>query len=140
MQRGKQSAMEGDAWLLSFSSAEKKLIQGASRKKCFSILKTLRDRNMDLSQSSVSIYHIKTLLLYECEKHPLDYEWTDQYLGERINGVLLQLISCLQSRTCPHYFLPSLDLFRGRALDNGAKQIWDLMRSIIMDPPSLSCL
>lgn len=141
IQRGKQSAMEGDAWLLSFNDAENKLLQGSNRKKCLSILKTLRDRNLDgPGQSCITTYHLKTLLLYECEKHPHEYEWDDYNLGDRINGILLQLISCLQSRRCPHYFLPNLDLFRGRPIENTSKQIWRLVRQFIMDPASLERL
>lgn len=136
--------MEGDAWMLSFSCAEKKLLSGTNRKKCYSILKTLRDRNFDGRQGSgscnISTYHMRTLLLYECEKHPHDFEWDEQNLGDRINGVLLQLISCLQSRRCPHYFLPNLDLFRGRQVDGSAKHIWQLMRTIIIDPDALERL
>jgi hypothetical protein len=33
--------------------------------------------------------------MYECEKHPREMEWDDTCLGDRINGILLQLISCL---------------------------------------------
>lgn len=133
--------MEGDAWLLSFNDAENKLLGGGNRKKCLSILKTLRDRNLDgPSQSSITNYHFKTLLLYECEKHPHEYEWEDCNLGDRINGILLQLIFCLQSRRCPHYFLPSLDLLRGRSIENTSKQIWRLARQLIMDPASLERL
>lgn len=40
--------MEGDAWVLSFAEAENRLLQGGCRKKCLSLLKTLRDRHLDL--------------------------------------------------------------------------------------------
>nr|CAI5849654.1 unnamed protein product [Callosobruchus analis] len=65
--QGKQSAMEGDAWVLSFLEAENRLLQGGCRKRCLSILKTLRDRHLDLPGNPVTGYHMKTLLLYECE-------------------------------------------------------------------------
>jgi hypothetical protein len=78
-------------------------------------LKTLRDRHLDLPGLPINAYHLKTLLLYECEKHPRECEWDEVCLGDRINGILLQLISCLQCRRCPHYFLPNLDLFRGKS-------------------------
>lgn len=107
--------MEGDAWVLSFLEAENRLLQNGYRKKCLSILKTLRDRHLDLPGGPINEYHMKTLLLYECEKHPRDSEWEEVCLGDRINGILLQLISCLQCRRCPHYFLPNLDLFRGKS-------------------------
>ncbi len=77
---------------------------------------------------------MKTLLLYECEKHPRELEWDESAVGDRLNGILLQLISCLQCKRCPHYFLPNLDLFRGRspsAMENAAKQVWRLTRELL---------
>jgi len=141
--QGKQSSMEGDAWVLSFLEAENRLLQGGCRKKCLSILKTLRDRHLDLPGQPINAYHLKTLVLYECEKHPRECEWDDTCLGDRINGILLQLISCLQCRRCPHYFLPNLDLFRGKShssLENAAKQTWRLTRELLTNPRSLDKL
>lgn len=91
----------------------------------------------------VTSYHMKTLLLYECEKHPREAEWDEPCLGDRINGILLQLISCLQCRRCPHYFLPNLDLFKGKspsALENAAKQAWRLTRELLTNTRSLEKL
>ncbi|XP_011140910.2 protein mab-21 [Harpegnathos saltator] len=141
--QGKQSAMEGDAWALSFIDAENRLLQGGSRKRCLSILKTLRDRHLDLPGNPVTSYHMKTLLLYECEKHPHEAEWDDGCLAERINGIFLQLISCLQCRRCPHYFLPNLDLFKGKSptgLENAAKQVWRLTRELLTNSRALEKL
>ncbi|GJQ75179.1 putative Mab-21 protein [Trypoxylus dichotomus] len=132
--QGKQSAMEGDAWVLSFFEAENKLLMVGCRRRCLSILKTLRDRHLDLPGNPVSSYHMKTLLLYECEKHPREIEWDESCIADRINGIFLQLISCLQCRRCPHYFLPNLDLFKGKsanALENAAKQVWRLTREML---------
>lgn len=141
--QGKQSSMEGDAWVLSFLDAENRLLSGGCRRRCLSVLKTLRDRHLDLPGNPVSAYHLKTLLLYECEKHPRELEWDDACLGDRLNGILLQLISCLQCRRCPHYFLPHLDLFKGKsagALENAAKQTWRLTRELLTNPRSLEKL
>ncbi|XKL61308.1 hypothetical protein PGB90_008365 [Kerria lacca] len=132
--QGKQSAMEGDAWVMSFTEVESRLLYAGSRRKCLSILKTLRDRHLDLPGNPITNYHMKTLLLYECEKHPQDTEWDELCLGDRINGIFLQLISCLQCRRCPHYFLPHLDLFKGKApsaLENAARQVWRLTRELL---------
>jgi hypothetical protein len=54
--QGKQSAMEGDAWVLSFAEAENRLLQGGCRKKCLSLLKTLRDRHLDLPGEDPKIH------------------------------------------------------------------------------------
>ena len=140
---GKQASAEGDAWVLSFRDAENKLLLGGSRRKCLSILKALRDKHLDLPGQPVKNYHLKTLLLYECEKHPREIDWDETCLGDRINGILLQLISCLQNRRCPHYFLHGLDLFSSKphnALDQAAKQTWRIAREILTNPRSLEKL
>ena len=142
-QAGKQTSAEGDAWVLSFTDAENKLLQGGCRRKTLSILKTLRDKHLDLAGQPVRNYHLKSLLLYECEKHPREIDWDETVLGDRINGILLQLISCLQNRRCPHYFLHGLDLFHGKphaALDQAAKQAWRITREILTNPKSLEKL
>lgn len=110
------------------------LYTGACRRRCLSILKTLRDRHLDLPGNPVTSYHMKTLLLYECEKHPREAEWEDNCIADRINGIFMQLISCLQCRRCPHYFLPNMDLFKGKspgALENAARQVWRLLRIML---------
>lgn len=110
------------------------IILGASRRRCLSILRTLRDRHLDLPGNPVTSYHLKTLLLQECDKHPRESEWEDNCLADRINGIFMQLISHLQCRRCPHYFLPNMDLFRGKspgALENAAKQVWRLLRVML---------
>merc|ERR1712032_278058 len=71
----------------------------------------------------VSMFVLQTLVLYECEKHPREEDWEEAHIGDRTCGILMQLISCLQCRRCPHYFLPAVDLFRGKSpssLDNAA--------------------
>ena len=141
--KDKQSAAEGDAWVISFHQAEMMLLLGGCRRKCLSILKTLRDKHLDLPGKPIESYHLKTLLLYECEKHPREMEWDETCLGDRINGILLQLISCLQNRRCPHYFLPNLDLFRGKSassMDNAAKQAWRILRELLTNSRCLEKL
>jgi hypothetical protein len=140
--KDKQASSEGDAWVMSFTEAEDRLLQNGTRRKCLSILKTLRDRNID--SMTITNYVLKSLVLYECEKHPNEYEWCDEVtLGDRLNGILLQLISCLQCRKCPHYFLPNVDLFKGKSiqsLDNTAKQCWRLTREMLIDSHCLDKL
>ena len=131
--KDKQSAAEGDAWVISFEQAENTLLQGGCRRRCLSILKTLRERHLDIQGQPIDNYHMKTLLLHECEKHPREIDWDESCLGDRINGILLQMISFLKNRHCPHYFLPNLDLFKGKpaaALDNAGKQSWRIKREI----------
>merc|ERR1712106_482645 len=140
--QGKQS-MEGDAWIISFKEAEKQLLMGASRKRCLSILKTLRDRHLNIEGNPVTGYILQTLLMYECEKHPREEDWMEATVGDRIAGLLMQLISCLQCRRCPHYFIPSVDLLKGKSptsLDRASKATWNLMRDLITNSKALETL
>jgi len=86
---------------------------------------------------------MKTLLLYECEKHPRDADWLNKTLGDRIKGVLLQLVSCLRCRRLPHFFLPSVDLFvtsSATSLDMAAREVWRITREIITNDKSFERL
>lgn len=135
-----QSSSEGDSWVISFLDAEDKLLVGGTRRKCLSILKTIRDRHLDLPGQPITSSVIKALVLYECEKHPFDYEWEENNLGDRINGITLQLIACLQSRKFPAYFAPQVDVFRGKEvhyLDYASKHTWRLQRELMFNPRCL---
>ena len=44
----------------------------------------------------MTVHVLQTLVLYECEKHPREEDWEDSHVGDRISGILMQLISCLQ--------------------------------------------
>lgn len=143
--QNKQSStsMEGDAWIISLHEAENLLLVGGARKKCLSMLKTIRDRHLDLQGNPVSTFVLQTLVLYECEKHPREEDWEEAHIGDRISGILMQLISCLQCRRCPHYFLPAVDLFRGKSpssLDNAAKLAWRLLRELLTNGKALENL
>lgn len=138
-----QSSSEGDSWVVSFADAEDKLLTGGTRRKCLSILKTLRDRHLDLPGQVINYYIMKSLVLYECEKHPFDWEWEESNLGDRLNGMTLQLIACLQSRRFPAYFSPQVDLFRGkdhRYLDLASKITWKLQRELLFNSRCLDQL
>ena len=128
---------EGDAWVLSFTEAEENLLSGGCRKLCLSLLKVLADKYFDLPGQPIRYHELKTLVLFECEKHPRETEWSDVALLDRINGILLQLVSCLQCRRCPHFFLKAVDLFEMKskqALDSATKQAWSLAREIATNP------
>lgn len=137
-----QSA-EGDAWVLDFSDGEGMLLRGNCRKQCLAILMTLFERHLDLPGRPIQALHMKTLLLYECEKHPREAEWDETSLGERVNGILLQLVSCLQCRRCPHFFVRGVDLFVGKSrdvLDRAAQQTWKITRAITTNPHCVDIL
>jgi len=137
------SSMEGDAWVISLHEAENILLVGGSRRKCLSMLKTIRDKHLDIQGNPVTVHVMQTLMLFECEKHPREDEWEDARLGDRISGILMQLTSCLQCKRCPHFFLPNVDLFRNKSptlLDNAAKLSWSLLRELLTNSSALENL
>ncbi|GMR43277.1 hypothetical protein PMAYCL1PPCAC_13472 [Pristionchus mayeri] len=141
-QQQNASSMEGDAFAMCMFTSESLLLVG-QRRRCLSMLRCLRDTHLDVPGTPVTNYIVKTLLLGECEKHPHEFEWEDENLGDRIIGVFLQLVSCLQCRRCPHYFLPQLDLLRGRPpqlLDQAARQVWALLRRLMLNAHALETL
>merc|ERR1711950_62848 len=142
-QKQSSTSMEGDAWIISLHEAESSLMVGGARRRVLSMLKCIRDGHLDLQGNPVTVHVLQTLVLYECEKHPREEDWEDSHVGDRISGILMQLISCLQCRKCPHYFLPSVDLFRGKSpssLDNAAKQTWRLIRELLTNTKALENL
>jgi len=85
-QQNAASSMEGDAWTMSFVNVEDMLLARNCRRRCYSILKTLRDKHLDFANSPITNYILKTLLLFECEKHPKESEWGEVDIGDRIIG------------------------------------------------------
>uniref|UniRef100_A0A8R1I3I5 Mab-21 domain-containing protein n=1 Tax=Caenorhabditis japonica TaxID=281687 RepID=A0A8R1I3I5_CAEJA len=67
------SSMEADAWAMKMHGAESMLLTGG-RRKTLSILKCLRDAHMEFPGTPVTNYILKTLVLYECEKHCSEQE------------------------------------------------------------------
>ncbi|VDD91330.1 unnamed protein product [Enterobius vermicularis] len=111
------NSMEGDAWAM--------------------------NSHLDFVNTPITNYILKTLLLFECEKHSKEHEWEEAFIGDRVIGVLLQLVSCLQCRKCPHYFLPQLDLLRNKPshlLDQSAKLTWNLVRQLMLNSRALENL
>jgi len=81
--------------------------------------------------------------LYECEKHSREEEWEEAHVGDRISGILMQLISCLQCRRLPNFFLQNVNLFKGKSpqlMDNAAKITWKLFRELLTNPEALQTL
>ena len=72
------------------------------------ILKALKE---ELDLHPLKSYHLKTMLLYECEANPYPSNWSFDRLGDRFMGLLQRLEDCLSQKNCPHYFMRELNLF-----------------------------
>ena len=83
------TTVEGDAWAMSMENAERVLFTRQNVAKVLSVLKTLRDRHLDYPGAVTTNYVLRTLVLWECEKHINDQEWQDYCLSDRIIGFAL---------------------------------------------------
>ena len=100
-------------WRFSFSKAERKLMKSkglGNRNYCFRIFKMAIKENISSTCSLLTSYHLKTLLLWASERHPPD-KWSDENLAVCFLGLLDDLLHSLANCSCPHYFLPDLNLF-----------------------------
>jgi len=75
---------EGDAWAMNMENAERVLLAHRNISRAFSILKTLRDKHLEFPGTATTNYILRTLVLWECEKHANDQEWHDYCLSDRI--------------------------------------------------------
>ena len=99
---------------MSFSAAEKKLfIHGghgeasSCRKQVLRIMKTLKE---DMNWDQLTSYHLKTIMLYECEAHPNPNQWSSDQLSRRLIDFLRRLEGYLEDENCPHYFIKAINL------------------------------
>lgn len=86
-------------------------------------MKALREK---LNLEPLNSYHLKTILLYECEKCPLLSQWGSIHLSERFLSLLERLENCLLWSNCPHYFIRNLNLFEAFT----GQQCFDLARKV----------
>ena len=84
----------------------------------------------------MSVHVLQTLVLYECEKHAREEEWEEAHVGDRISGILMQLISCLQvsqidkaSIFLPHFPKSLIKTFQLRLKyrNYGERKLFDLI-------------
>ncbi|XP_070538632.1 protein mab-21-like 3 [Ptychodera flava] len=107
-------------WQTSYQLCEMALLEGIDRdggcrKQCLRILKKLREDDWCRSTKPVvSSYHLKTLLLWECERYPNSTDWSREKLGERVLGLVRELKKWVNDRVCPHYFVPEINLFKDK--------------------------
>ena len=72
------------------------------------IMKALRKEH---NLGPLNSYHLKTVLLFECEANPNPSQWSHIKLSERFIGLLQRLENCLLQMNCPHFFIKHLNLF-----------------------------
>ena len=107
-------------WRISFSKAEVKLMRAkglGQRNYCYRMFKMAVKENISSACKLVSTYHLKTLLLWASERHPPD-RWSDENIAPCFLGLLDDLLHSLVNCSCPHYFIPELNLFANCSTDH----------------------
>ncbi|KAK2852597.1 hypothetical protein Q7C36_007798 [Tachysurus vachellii] len=121
--------MAKDAWRISFSHVEKKILknhgnsktcceggQKCCRKSCLKLLKyllqRLKDEQLDEADKLCS-YHAKTTLLHACAARVKDSEWADSELSHCFQQLLRDFEQNLRACKLPNFFIPSQNLLNG---------------------------
>ncbi|CAG2186198.1 unnamed protein product [Mytilus edulis] len=103
-------------WRLSFVQIEKEMVWtwSAMQYKCFMLLKLIK-RNMlqTVLPDVISSYQLKTIMYWVSEEtDPLF--WKTNNIRECFTRCLKFLLECVQNENCPHYFVRTNNLFRGK--------------------------
>lgn len=107
-------------WRISFSRAEVKLMRAkglGNRNYCYRIFKMAIKENIMSTCTLLTSYHLKTLLLWASERHPAD-TWSDENIAVCFLGLVDDLLHSLVNGSCPHYFIPEINLFANCSTDH----------------------
>ena len=104
-------------WRLSFSNAEKKLVDSLTIEQRQSyimaklimkqVLQEIKDSQEPSVKKAPSSYHLKTIFLWKCEEKPSE-KWNN--LFESVVDLLSGLVDHLQKGKIPQYFIPENNL------------------------------
>lgn len=99
-------------WRLSFARSEVQM------KKCipppfaqaFQACKALVVRLLSRPRA-VGPYHLRTLVLWACDRLPPTYLSQEENRAAFLLGLLDDMLHCLLNKTCPNYFIPQCNMF-----------------------------
>ena len=104
--------MEEYQWLICFYKAEEyelNLERFPERLKCLQLLKKFV--YSELGCHFLKPNHLKAILLHESARFPCDEDWNGDKLFDRLNNAISLLESFVARKYCPHFFIPSINLF-----------------------------
>ena len=114
-------------WRLSFSRAEVTLLNSWTpvQQIIYHMLRFVMKREVfaetndsDQDAPKLSNYHIKTLMLWECEQKPQSWWSAESSLVKLCSSLLHKLSGCVANKRCQHYFINNgnlLDHFKQNA-------------------------
>lgn len=143
----KVNTLSGDLldWRVSFSQAEVNLTNlplvyhyGIIH---WRLLKSLFSCHFQLQAHPklITSYNLKTLFLYALERIKYDHWLNKEHLLKSILGIMDDLVICLATHNCPHYFIPEINLFDYQIPHNdfyplAAEQVLSLRKRVAEKP------
>ena len=100
-------------WRFSFSQAEVELSKliTANARNCFLALKVIHKDFLVFTCPELTSYHLKTILLNKLETTGLDF-WSADNTEVAFLSLLEDLRGALDTKTCNHYWIPQVNLFK----------------------------
>ncbi|XP_036413835.1 protein MB21D2 [Colossoma macropomum] len=99
-------------WRLSFARSEvqlKKCISGGLMQ-AFQACKALISKLLLSRPKAVSPYHLRSLMLWACDRLPHAYLAQEDHSAHFLLGLLDDLQHCLVNKACPNYFIPQRNM------------------------------
>lgn len=132
-------------WRVSFSQAELSLTNlpllyhyGICH---WRVLKSLFSSDLQVNghPKLVTSYHLKTIILYALERIKYDHWLNREHLLKTILGIMDDLLICLATHKCPHYFIPEINLFANQIPHDDfyplvAEQVLSLRKKVAENP------
>ena len=149
--KGKKGLEDGCQWRLSFSRAEVTLLNSwtpvqqivyhmlrfVMKQKVFS--KTDVDKNPNLPSKTddedqdlpkMCNYHIKTLMLWECEQRPQSWWSAESSIVKLCSSLLDKLSVSVAEKQCQNYFIASCNLF-DHFVEKGCQTMSNMIRDLV---------
>ena len=87
----------------------------------------------------ITSYNLKTLFLYALERIKCDHWLNKEHLLKSVLGIMDDLLICLATHNCPHYFIPEVNLFDYQIPHNdfyplAAEQVLSLCKRVAEKP------
>lgn len=132
------------AWRISFSVTEEMicrlpLVTYYSLRPWSLVKSFLNILNLDTKPEMITSYHVKTLFMFMMERVPKDIWINGEHLLSIMLSIIDELVGCLATHECPHYFIPSVNLFDSQKLNSFffpqvAKNIANIRSEMLRDP------
>ncbi|XP_063410037.1 uncharacterized protein LOC134693226 [Mytilus trossulus] len=122
-------------WRLSFVQIEKEMVWtwSAMQYKCFMLLKLIKRNILQIVLPNViSSYQLKTIMFWVSEEtDPLF--WKTNNIRECFSRCLKFLSECVQNENCPHYFVRTNNLFRGKLNKRQKEELISILSRILQN-------